>query len=360
MKRLVLVLVLVLATALATAGCLGGGGTEADAGTSSTDGSGSGPAPTGGSDGGGSGNATADSKVATLEEAPSWQVGEWWTVKVSDPFTGKSFTVKQVVASKHGSTYDVGLAKDDFRDSIVVFHWPALGEVSAKDLSFSIHNGPFKPAKFPMEKGQSWETTYYGETTYQAEVTAVDGKTAEVTMTDGDGEYINLTYDAEAETVTKLTDLLGLQVEVTDHGTGYTGDVVVPHGRSQYISARVAGAFGLGGPIFGLRPAPPTGSVDVSEPQASVALLAGSIPVNGQPSPGLYRETATTPGGTSLQLQTTGTDGLVYKYGHAEEAKGSWSFEHVAGGVGAAAAEIIAYEQLTVTVSDDAGSGGAS
>jgi hypothetical protein len=340
--------VVALAAGLALAGCLGGGGDGAD--TSSTDADPDGTATSqdqGGQDG--TDDGATDRPNATLEEAPTLRAGDWWTVQVEDPNTGETYTAKRVVASQHGSTYDVGLAADSFQDAVVILHWPSLGEVSAQDLSFSVHNENFKPVDFPLEGGKTWETSYFG-TTYSAEVVSVDGTTATISMDDGSGDYLNLTYDAEKRAITQMAGPLGLEMQVTDQGTGHEGDVVVPHGRAQHISGRLVGAFGLGGPLFGLRPAPPTGSVDVAEPEASVALIAGSVTVDGQGTPGLYQETATTPGDTALELQTTGTDGLVYKYGHADSASGTWEFEHVAGGAGAAASEVIAYEKLTVTL----------
>lgn len=343
------VLTIILAAALAFAGCLGGGGNDAGAASDdgdAGDGAGSGPGQTGddGTDAG-----ADDHWNATLEEAPPWEPGQWWTTTVTDVNTDETHTVTQVVASQHGSSYDVGLAAEDFSTPVVIAHWPPIGELGT-DLTYPIHNEVFKPVEFPLEEGNTWETTYLGTQEGTAEVTSVDGTTAEVEMTSGNTTIVSLTYDAEMETITQLEDSLGLSYEVTDHGHGYDGDVVVPHGKSQYISARVAGAFGLDGPLFGLGPAPPTGSVDVSEPQASAALLAGSLTVNGAAPPGVYQETVHTPDDESTSLQATGTSGIEVAYVTVEEAQGTWDFEHVAGGVGIAGTEIVAYEKLTVTL----------
>jgi hypothetical protein len=350
------VLVLVVIATLAVAGCLGGGGSDSGAASSEDGATGSDPGQTGdtGSGDGDAGGGDADGHAnATLEEPPSWEVGSWWTAEVTDVNKDETYTVTQVVASQHGSSYDVGLAKGDFSDPVVIAHWPPIGELGT-DLSYPIHNEVFKPVTFPLEEGQSWSTSYLGASGFQAKVAKVDGKTAEITMRQADTDnYVNLTYDAEMETITKLTDYLGLTYEVTDHGHGYEGDVVVPHGKSQYIAVKVAGAFDVGGPIppFGLAPAPnPQESVDVAEPQASAALLATGI----AGAPGYYEETATTPGDTSATVTSTGS--YTAKYLHAEQAEGSWSFQHVAGGAGFVGTEIVAYEKLTVTLGGDSGS----
>lgn len=356
MKRIALVLA--LAATLALAGCLGGGGSEADAGAASDgadagSGSGDDPGQTGDSGSGDDAGTSDGHWNATLDEAPPWEPGQWWTVTVTDVNNDETYTVKQVVASQHGSSYDVGLAAEDFSTPVVIAHWPPIGELGT-DLTYPIHNEIFKPVQFPLQEGDSWETTYLGTQEVTAEVQSVDGTTAEVEMTSGNTTVVTLTYDAEMETITKLEDFLGLSYEVNDHGHGYEGDVVVPHGKSQYISARVAGAFGLGGPLFGLGPAPPTGSVDVSEPQASAALLAGSVGVGGSPPPpGAYEETVVTPNDESTTLQTTGTNGIEAQYLTVEEAQGTWDFRHVAGGYGIAGTEIVAYEKLVVTLTGD-------
>jgi hypothetical protein len=162
-------------------------------------------------------------------------------------------------------------------------------------------------------------------------------------------DHVNVTYDAEVGNRVKVTMPTGLTYEVTDHGAGHEGDVVVPRGREQVFAGRIAGVFD-----FTLSPAAPTESADVAKPDASVALFAGSGTVDDNPTPGVYRETATAPNGDTFEHQVAGAAPVELAYGHASEASGTWEFEHVAGGVGVAATEIVSYEQLHVTLGGNA------
>lgn len=349
MHRAVLAVLMVLA--LSVAGCLADGGSDDGASPSDVD-----DPDAGSADGDDPGeNATISRPNATLEDPPEWRVGDWWTTTVTDAFSGETHTTTRVVAAREGSTYHVGLAADDFSDAAVVAGWPPVGEVQARDLSFQLHGERFQPVAFPLEEGTSWSTTYEGREGYEAEVVSVAGTTAEVGMTRtaqspfGSVETtMNLTYDARHRAVTEATDDLGRTYEVTDRGEAYEGDVVVPLGRAQHLEGRVIGVFdGLAvTPNF----APPTGSVRVSQPAASAMLLAGSAPLAGGSPPGVYQEVAQPPGGDAFQLDSTGTEGLSVTHVHAEEASGTWEFQHVAGGYGAAATEIVAYDPLTVTL----------
>lgn len=344
-----LVATIVLVLAVPLSGCLGTGGGGSGAGPS-----GSTPGPVGPGGAQGRDRASGDPGQATLEEAPTWQVGEWWTAERHDFVSGETWNVTVVVAERHGDTYHVGLAADDFKDRLVLFGWPPLGEIQAgSDLSWTIKNSDFLAVDFPLQEGKSWETSYWGVGPWTAEVESVDGSEATVGISgpNGNGTYA---YDAEMRTTTTFAWQGETDYRVTGHGYGYEGEVVVPHGKQQHEQVRAAGAFTFGDSPLpdGLTPASPRGTVEVEPPDASVLLIAGSasLPEAQATPPGLYRETATSPDGTSFELQTTGTDGLEFAFAHAPEASGTWQFEHVAGGFGVVGTEITAYEQLNVTV----------
>lgn len=348
-----LVATVAIVVAVPLSGCLGtgGGGSAADA-----------PSTPVGPDGGKAPDRSSrDPGRATLDEAPTWQVGEWWMVERHDFTTGETLNVTVVVADRHGDTYHVGLAADDFEDRLVLFGWPPLGEIrTGSDLSWTVKNSDFRAAGFPLEEGRSWETPYWGVDGWTAEVESVDGTEATIGIS---GPYGNATYEYDAATGTTTTFAWQGETDyrVTDHGSGYEGQVVVPHGKQQHEQMRAAGAFTFGeSPLpDGLTPAGPRETVEVDPPDASVLLIAGSAPLPGAQTtpPGLYRETATAPDGTSFELQTTGEDGLEFAFAHASEASGTWQFDHVAGGFGVAGTEMIAYEQLNVTVGGNATAG---
>lgn len=348
---------------LVTAGCLADDASRSDpasseAGSGPVDGSPSPPASDGAS-----ANDTSRSN-ATLQEPPEWRVGDWWTVEVTGAYTGETHTVTQVVTGRHGSTYHVGLAADDLDEAAIVAGWPPVGEVRARDLSFRLHGERFQPLTFPLEEGATWTTAYEGQAGYKAQVVSAGGTTAEVgfsrTVETAAGSFeatMNLTYDAEVRAVTKVEDPSGRTVQVTDHGTGFEGRVLVPHGRAQYLSGRVVGVFD--GLAVGTDVATPSGSLRVAEPAASVALLVGSASVAGAAPPGFYQEVASPPARDALELSSAGTDGLTTVHVHVDEAAGTWTFRHVAGGFGAAATEIVAYEPLWTTLDGGAAGGGS-
>jgi hypothetical protein len=174
-------------------------------------------------------------------------------------------------------------------------------------------------------------------------------------MTPSDQEdadpMVELTYDAEQAAITELSGPLGAAMRVVDQGEDFEGEVEVPHGREQFIDGRIVVAFDVQ-----LQPAPPTGTVSVpsSHEEASFAQIVGNVNLApGQP--GTYRETTTDPAGETTETQTTQVGGgLTTSYGSSADAGGEWSFEHVAGGVGAAATEIIAYQTQTAELPLDA------
>lgn len=358
MRRAALPLALVLA--VVAAGCLAGGG-DPQADPSAAEAGAEAPgSDTSGGDGAGSAGANATTRPeATLEEAPGWRVGDWWTATVTSVFTGQEHTTTFVVADRHGDTYHVGLAAEDFSDGAVLAGWPPVGEVAASDLSFRLHGERFQPLKFPLREGTSWQATYEAREGFEAQVVSAGAGVAEIAMTrevqtafGSTTSSMNLTYDASAQAITAVEDDQGRTYEVTDHGTGYEGKVVVPHGREQHLDARVLGAFE--GIAVTTNVAGPTSSTTISKPEASLRLLVGSVPVGGTPPPGLYQEVAQAPSGEAFQMASAGTQGLSESFLHADEAAGRWEFQHVAGGFGGVATEIVAYEPIEVTLDGNA------
>ncbi len=335
MQRARQLLVVLLTLVVATAGCLGGGGGGADVDTQSDDGNGDDGIGPGADDG----NDTVN-RTATLEEAPTWVTGDWWTVRVDAEILDESYTITRVVADEVQGDYRVGMPLEEFSDPVVLVHLPGVGNIRSSDLSFNVHNERFHPLDFPLTEGKTWTTTWYGSE-MGMEVVSVDGSQATVEMT-LNNETTELVYDADARAIVEFEGSLGTTYEVVDQGTNWTGEVRVPHGREQFIAGRIVGAFD-----FTLTPGAPVESLDVpaQHDRASIALIVGGI---GPAPQGYYHEVATAPDGTTYEATHTGT--LQYQLGVSEAPGGTWEFEHVAGGVGAAATEIIAYQVQDVTL----------
>lgn len=341
MKRVLsLGLLLVLA---GFAGCVGG--EDADAGDDAE--AGPSPAAANGTDGAAAEPALEDQEVS-LAEPPTWSPGTWWEVEIEDANAGETYTIRRVVTGVDGGGYHVGMPADGFSHRAMVAHFPGMGEIDPNTLGFDVHGEPFQPLSFPLEEGRSWTTTLY-EQDLNAEVVSASEGTAEVEMVldDEDEEpWVSLTYDVRRGAVTSFEGPLGASMRVVDHGDGFEGAVKVPLDRDQFIDGRVVGAFD-----FAFEPAPPTGSVSVpsSFEEASFAQLVGNVDLGAPAQPGVYHETTTDPSGETMETTVAQAGGgFTVAYGSTEEAAGDWSFEHVAGGVGAAATEIIAYRTDTV------------
>lgn len=337
MKRPVVLAILLLLSG--SAGCMGddGGSTDPSEPTSS-------PASSE-SDANLTGTDQGHTHNATLEAPPEWDVGTHWTVEVQDSMSGETRTVTRVVADRTSSTYRVGMPVESFSHPVVLGHFPGMGDVRASDLSFSVHNERFQPLDFPLEQGKTWTTTLYQED-FEAEVVEASGGVARVEMTGSQNSTVEITYDASQKAITQYSGPLGLEMAVQQHGHGFEGTVKVAYDRAQFIDGRIAAAVD-----FMLQPAPPTGTVQVdsSYDEASFAQIVGSIPLGTPAQPGVYREVTTDPDGNSTEIMVGQTGGgLSIQYGSSASAAGEWSFEHVAGGFGVAATEIIAYQTQTV------------
>lgn len=324
-----------LMVALALAGCLSGTGPADPAGDGGTDDGevpSSGPVPT-------QGNATAP----TLAEPPVWREGMWWRYRVTERFTGTSYEADRVVTGEElgTNTYLVGMPRDTWLDKALVLHVPGFGRVGQEDLSFEIHDCPFKPLDFPVTDGKTWQTEFECRNV-NATATVRDDTTVEVEMV-GDNDHITLTYDAEIGAVTRFDIQDYAEIEIIDSGTGFNGTVTVPHNHDLvFRHGRIAGAVGLD-----LAPAGPVESVDVDETyhRVSFVFILGSVlPDTSSPNT-FYREEATAPDGTTYEATATPADGtgLVFEFHQHDDPGGTWDLRHVAAGPGIAMIEGIGY-----------------
>src|ERR1041385_3548821 len=82
----------------------------------------------------------------TLDKAPEWRLGEWWSYRFTDGFAGKTYEFTRVVAGqdKAAGNYLVGFPVDQFSNDIMLFHTPGFGDVRQSDLSYETHDKAFR------------------------------------------------------------------------------------------------------------------------------------------------------------------------------------------------------------------------
>jgi|GEM_PF-1269242 len=298
--------------------------------------------------------APAAPEVRTTLAAPQWQMGEWWTYRLVDGFTGTTYEFTRIVTGTEGGNFLVGMPRDQFQNAIMVLHIPGFGEVNRADLSFEIHDFKFQPLKFPLTAGDEWDSAFEGPQIH-VKVLSVTEKTAEVQVTGS--QNMNLTYDAELGEISKLAIDRYATYEVVGHGIGYEGMVTVPHMHDiVFQHFRLGGVLGTGGtplPVANLPLQPSntdTVEVGATYDRVSFTIILGSVLPNADSPEGYYSLKATAPDGKVFENSATPADGTGLKiwFYQQDMPGGTWKFEHVAGGPGITLAEGIAYHMYDV------------
>jgi hypothetical protein len=288
--------------------------------------------------------STEGAPARSLDAAPVYETGEWWTLKIVDGFTKKTKEVTRVVAGEEGDAWLVGMPSEAFDDELLALHIPGFGDVAKTDLSYQIHNDPFKMIEFPAKEGASWETNFEGGKMKVA-IDKVDGSTAQISLT---GNFRgSATYDASLGEFRSFAVDSYATIEVVDHGFGYKGAVTVPHKQTFVFNpVRVAGA--LSG---GLQPAPPVESIAVKGDFTRISFVALIGTFANTPT-SYYSEKITDPSGKTYEFATMPGQpaGFYMKGFRSDKPVGSWSFQHVAAGPGIVLAEGLAYEARDVTL----------
>lgn len=306
----------------------------------------------------------------TLDAAPEWRLGEWWTYTMTDGFTGSSYEFTRVVAGedRNAGNYLVGFPVDSFSNDVMLFHVPGFGDIRQTDLAYETHDSYFQPLQFPLADGGSWETEFEGTGTGNAFVTVNEPGKAEINILTGGGHNITATYDAELGEISQMTVLQGAGLyasyEVIAHGYDYQGLIRVPHAHDLvFIHGRLAGVVNVGAGSSGPAATSITETVTIEPGYDRVAFIIavgagaflGTMPVTGGPIPGAgyFQETVTAPDGTQYQATYTPADyaagnGLIITaHGH-DFPEGTWTLQHVAGGAGIAFVEGIGYHSIDV------------
>ena len=300
----------------------------------------------------------------TLEAAPRWRLGEWWTYTMTDGFTGGTYDFTRVVAGEDraAGNYLVGFPAEEFSNDVMLFHVPGFGDITQSNLAYETHDAYFKPLDFPLSAGKSWETEFEGTGLGLAEVTVLDAGRAQIDLTLGAGYTVKAIYDAELGEISEMEVLQGgnlyARYQVTGHGYDYRGIVRVPHAHDLvFIHGRFAGVVNAGASGSGPVSTGITETVPVSPGYDRVSFIiavgGGSTFLGAPASAGVFRETVTAPDGTKYEATWTpadlaaGRDLTIIAVGH-DKPEGDWTLEHAAGGAGVAFVEGIGYHSIDV------------
>lgn len=306
----------------------------------------------------------------TLDEAPQWRLGEWWTYRMTDGFTGGTYEFTRVVAGedRNAGNYLVGFPVDEFSNDVMLFHIPGFGDIRQADLAYETHDAYFQPLQFPLADGANWETEFEGTGLGNAFVTVTEPGKADINILTGGGHNITATYDAQLGEISKMNVLQGgglyADYEVIAHGFDYQGIIRVPHAHDLvFIHGRLAGVVDVGPNASGPASTSITETVPIEPGYDRVAFIIavgagaflGTMPVTGGPIPGAgyFQETVTAPDGTQFQGTYTPLDYaagqglLITAHGH-DNPEGSWTLQHIAAGAGVAFVEGIGYHSIDV------------
>lgn len=294
--------------------------------------------------------------------APTWRLGEWWKYRVSDVFTGAEREVYRIVAGTEHGNYLVGFPADDFSNDVLVLHVPGYGDIIADDLSYSAHDVPYLPVRFPIFEGDSWTTDFESTAnTLQLTVAEVNEETGKATIYasggQGAGTYV---YDVNMGEISSWQSPNYANYEIIDHGYNWEGLVRVPHDHDLiFFHGRLGGAVDVGSPLLPPTPVLPIESVQIdgSYDRLSFAIILQDLAGNaaqqatGQGvAAGVYQVTATDPSGNVYTETLSPADMVATKttFFGADEPVGSWDLQFVAAGPGFAFLEGIGYHSIDI------------
>jgi hypothetical protein len=277
-------------------------------------------------------------------------VGDWWEVEMVPSLAGATYPTTLVVAHRDGARAVIGVPPDAFSHDFLVLHVPPLGDLDLETFAWRVMWDDFEALRFPLEEGRSWTADFHG-VDVEGRVTRVEGNRAWVTLV-GDGEHIELVYDADAGMITDFReDRLGLAFRVTDHGTGYQGEVLALSGIRLGLMETPASAAAHHGDGGGMEEgAGGTRSstrveVDTEGRHGSLSLVLWNVGHEG--TRGEYAITATAPDGTPFEARFQGTEpGAsigVQSFGH-DAVNGPWSIEFHRDGPAGLLVELFTYD----------------
>lgn len=230
--------------ALATAGCISGqenqGPASEDEAVSTT------------------GSTSADPSASTdgqALEAPTWQVGDWWTWR-SDQAGEFSY----VVTGDEGQDWIVGTDSEQ----IAFFHARTevsfLGEIRKSDLAGSQNDTRVQYFDWPLVEDKTWSTTWDG---VQRTITVVDIEDGLATLEAREGDRLAVSY-------------------VYDSQTGWFGEITfhAPDGSAAFTTTPVASGSNFTGEVVEWRFDAQVGASGTLQPAAVPAGVSFTVPGN--------------------------------------------------------------------------------
>lgn len=288
------------------------------------------------------GGAGTPMELRTLDAPPDPQVGEWWTVELRSVLTDTDYETTIVVTGRAEGNASIGMPASELDHDFLLLHLPPLGDLDLETFAWRVMWDDFEALRFPLESGRAWTADFHGFDV-EAEVTHVENGKARVTMV-GDGERIELTYDAAMGMITEFQEeALGLSFRVTDHGFDYEGLVSTPGGiQLALMDARPSAAMGgdteAGGPHSVIE-------VEGSRSHGSIGLVLAIG--SDEAARGTYGVAVTAPDGTTFEETFTPSPGdpplAVRTFGH-DAVTGNWDLEFERDGTGVLAVEIFTYD----------------
>lgn len=288
---------------------------------------------------------------ATTAAAPRLIEGEWWRIQFDSKFYEGTPDVVRVVANATSEGYIFGMPHAGWFKEAIAYHAPAFGDVGL-NLSYATHNVLFEPVRFPLVKGNTWNTAL-AASPIVATVEEADQFTATVSFaspkadpqpTDplyqalglSGGFNMRLVYDARQHEVVEMHSDIG-SWHVIEHGYTFNGWVTVPRGEHTAIDYGTFGPAAADQPVL-------TRNVEVSGGFNRLTMMHLIFPL----APGAFHIKSTLPNGTSFLTEATATSGMTLKFYEASDPDGTWAQEDLVAGAAATYSMGIAYHQYDI------------
>ncbi len=291
-----------------------------------------------------------------LEVAPSFALGEWWTVEAF--WWDKEETVTLAVAGEDADSFLVGYPAGKAYDMPFIHHYPGIGEIRKHDLAYLAHDRWMKFLDFPLTDGKAWDASYYLGEPMTIQVEHVAGNEAHLVAEIENRGTASYTYNASLGAVTSYelvrdgTAWVGF--DVVDHGLGYEGDLVVPYGIEQAF-CRFIGQAGLyqtqGRDCEATDPGPMSGIVPIDGDATNAVFLMDAVAgYTVAPGAGAYAHLQVeTPAGNTFEVEAMAGDD-AHAYHHVPEGAGAWSYEATVGPNSVVLLEGAVYQALEATL----------
>lgn len=174
--------------------------------------------------------------VADVIEAPTWNVGDWWTFALGPDL------VTWVVSEANGDHYVLDVDDPDWAFQHAAFaQISTIGPIGKANLEGTQEHGAVALFQFPLELGKTWAATW-DNATWDVTVAGVADGVAVMEATTGDLTR-TYTYDNQTKWLGRMQETDGngtvtFAAEIHRSGSGYTGTYYrwEVHGDHAYTS----------------------------------------------------------------------------------------------------------------------------